>query len=108
MLKWIWTILLVTVASLVFGQTDNTETEEVPWPQFYYQIFLEDSIQKIENVIYRDDSTALEFKLSPDKMAIYLLDYDGKSTISATYIDMNGIEQNITKPHCHIHGLEHL
>ena len=84
------------------------ETEEVPWPQFYYQIFLEDSIQEIENVIYREDSTEIKFKLSPDRMAIYLLDYDGKRSVTATFINNLGIREEITKPHCHIHGLEQL
>lgn len=86
----------------------KTTEEEVPWPQFYYQLFLEDSIQSIERVIYQDDSSDIEFKLSPDKMAIFLLDYDGKRTVTATYTDMQGATQSISKPHCHIHGLEHL
>lgn len=108
MLKLIWTSLFLSIASLVMAQSNDANEEEVPWPQFYYQIFLDDSIQSVEDVIYTEDSTAIKFKLSPDKMAIYLLDYDGKSRITATFIDMAGLEQKITKPHCHIHGLEHL
>ena len=100
--------VLVLMCTTAFAQSGTDETEEVPWPQFYYQIFLNDTIQQIENVIYREDSTQLQFKLSPDGTAIYLLDYDGKRPITATIINGQGIREEITKPHCHIHGLEHL
>lgn len=111
-MKWFYIGILLLCGSPLWAQQaapdSTTETEEIPWPQFYYQIFMEDSMQKIENVIYEDDSTEIEFKLSPDQMAIYLLDYDGQRRVKATYIDMQGNQQSISKPHCHIHGLEHL
>lgn len=107
-MKWICTTFILMMASAwAYGQ-EPAAPEEVPWPQFYYQIFLDDTLQSIEQVIYEKDSTDIEFKLSPDGQAIYLLDYDGKSSVRATYTDIHGTSHTVGKPHCHIHGLEHL
>ena len=104
-MKLLITGILITVSLALFSQ----ERPEIPpIPQFYHQIFLKDTIETIEDVIYLDDSTQIEFRISPDRTAIYLLNYDGKRSIRATIRYKTGDSKEVTKPHCQIHGLQHL
>lgn len=99
------TILLIACAKLLAAQTTDPPAQSTP--PFYYQIFLTEPIDSVGQIYYQQDSTAVKFQLSPNKMAIYLLDYDGERTIHIDYFK-SGQPADMTKPHCHVHALEHL
>lgn len=100
--------LSVLLAICVKGLGAQTLDAPVPsYPPFYYQIFLTEPIDSVGQIYYQQDSTAVQFQLSPDKMAIYLLDYDGERTIHIDYFKA-GMPADMNKPHCHVHALEHL
>ncbi len=98
------TVMLAFCFKAMSAQTVPTQPE---LPTFYYQIFLEEPIDTVKQIYYQQDSTAVKYQLSPDKKAIYLLDYDGERTIKIEYVKA-GTPADMTKPHCHVHALEHL
>lgn len=81
--------------------------EEPNKPLHYHQIFLQQPIDSVKNVYYPSDSTPIQFQLSPDKMAIYLLDYDGVQSVKVEYYQ-SGMPADLTKSKCNVHALEHL
>jgi hypothetical protein len=100
--------LTIFLAVGAFGISAQTlEPPKQSLPTFYYQIFLTEPIDSVGQIYYQQDSTAVQFQLSPDKMAIYLLDYDGERTIHIDYFKA-GMPADMNKPHCHVHALEHL
>lgn len=103
------TRIVVTVVLALCFKTMSAQTAPAapPLPTFYYQIFLQEPIDSVKQIYYQQDSTAVNFQLSPDKMAIYLLNYDGERTIRIEYVKA-GSPADMTKPHCHVHALEHL
>lgn len=105
MIRTCLTVLLIVCVKALCAQT--TEPPLQSTPPFYYQIFLTEPIDSVGQIYYQQDSTAVQFQLSPDKMAIYLLDYDGEGTIHIDYFKA-GVTSDMTKPHCHVHALEHL
>lgn len=100
-------VILAFCFNALSAQTAPSEQQQQPLPTFYYQIFLDEPIDTVKQIFYQQDSTAVQFQLSPDKKAIYLLDYDGERTIKIEYVKA-GAPENMTKPHCHVHALEHL
>lgn len=105
MLRICFVGILIACVKALGAQTTDPPVQSTP--PFYYQIFLTEPIDSVGQIYYQQDSTAVKFQLSPDKMAIYLLDYDGERTIHIDYYK-SGIPADMTKPHCHVHALEHL
>ena len=104
-LKFGITLLMAFGFATMYGQTAPTPPQHAP--AFYHQIFLKEPIDTVTNIYYHQDSTAVKYQLSPDKKAIYLLDYDGERTIRIEYVKA-GSPADMVKPHCHVHSLEHL
>ncbi|CAN5203943.1 hypothetical protein BH09BAC1_BH09BAC1_01830 [soil metagenome] len=105
MIKLCVTVMLALCFKALSAQTQPNNRQELP--TFYYQIFLEEPIDTVNQIYYQQDSMAVKYQLAPDKKAIYLLDYDGERTIRIEYVKA-GTPANMTKPHCHVHALEHL
>lgn len=75
----------------------------------YHQIFLEEPLLKIKKVQYSDEEKGeIEFQLSEDGSAIYLINYDGSGGVKAIVIDAEGKKQEIIRSKCHIHSLPEL
>jgi hypothetical protein len=104
-LKFGMTLLMTLGFATLFAQTAPAPQQQMP--TFYHQIFLEEPIDTVTDIYYHEDSTAVKYQLSPDKKAIYLLDYDGERTIRIEYVKA-GSPADMVKPHCHVHSLEHL
>lgn len=105
-MRLLFTILLCGAARLLMAQepVDNPTI-----PTFYWQIFLNDTAERVTDVFYLNDSTKLDYRLSPDGTAIYLLNYDGKRTVKAVVIFKGSTPpEDVVRPHCNIHGLEQL
>lgn len=104
-----WRCCAIVVFALIINHlcAQDIPAQQQPLPTFYYQIFLTEPIDTVKQIYYQNDSTVVNFQLSPDKKAIYLLNYDGERTIKIEYVK-SGTPENMTKPHCHVHALEHL
>jgi len=99
--------LIITL--MMFGGTfamaqSGTESD-APKVNFFHQIFMDDTIQSVQKVIYNDDSTAISFKLSDDKTAIYLMNYAGKRSVHAFYTDKSGAPKDVKKSPCQVQDL---
>ena len=101
---------LILYVSLFFISTGLAQEGQTDTPQKeYHQIFLDKPIQKIKKVEYYEEGKGeIEFQLSEDKMAIYLLNYDGDGGVKAKVINEEGEKQEITRSKCHIHSLPEL
>lgn len=97
-------LILLASYSFVSGQ----ESPQPASQNDYYQIFLENPVQKINKVTYYDDSGAVEYKLSPDGKAVYLLDYKGEGGVKAEVVNMDGTIEEVIRSKCKIHSLQEL
>ena len=103
---------LLLILSIAFGLTTITSAQSSDGPKdgvqpdHYHQIFLKDTVQQLDNVEYdRDDLQPIEYRLSEDKTAIHLYNYDGNNRVSVTYTNTAGESRSFSKPSCHIHAL---
>lgn len=99
-------VLLWFSPSLLRAQDAPQET--APTRLEYFQIFLDDPAQKVNAVLYSDDSGPVEFKLSSDGKSIHLLNYKGEGGIKAQIIDAEGLEVEVVRSKCHVHSLQEL
>jgi len=106
-MKIIVLILCGVVAGYSFAYSQELR-QQIPVRKDYYQIFLDTPVQKVNKVTYYDDSAPVEFKLSPDGKAVYLLDYKGGGGVKAEVVDMDGNVSEVIRSHCKIHSLQEL
>src|SRR5688572_28931324 len=104
----LFAILLWLSPSLLQAQVEFTIEGPLPTRQEYFQIFLEEPIQKVNSVMYSDDSSPVEYKLSPDGKSIHLLNYNGSGGVKASVVNADGTAQEISKSKCAIHSLQEL
>ena len=102
-MKTLTVILLLSIGTAAFAQDSlKVKPSDYPRTRFQHQIFLPDSIKEVKRVVYADDSTDVDFKMSEDGKATYLLNYDGKRSIKIYYISNTGEPKNVQKPHCQV------
>lgn len=103
---------LTLITSLLFTALLVNAQEQQPLPSSvkeYYQIFLETPVQKVNKITFSEEGGApIEFRLSPDGKAIYLLNYKGEGGVKAEVVNAEGNTEEIIRSKCKIHSLQEL
>lgn len=99
-------MLFIILTLLVASKVTFSQENEAPVEKELHQIFLKEPVKKVKDVRYIDpEKGAIEYKLSDDGTAIYLMNYDGEGGVKATVTNMDGKTEEITRSKCYIHSL---
>jgi hypothetical protein len=96
--------LAVTISLLGASQL---LAQPVPQPSLpgslnLHQIYLDEPVQKIEKLEYRDTGEPLQYELDPDGTRIYIRDYDGTSPVAVWVVKVDGSQQSFYRSRCQI------